>query len=137
MDRTAVEAIVGREIGGLMEKLGVGHWNAEVSYGSIPGDAGGVVHGQCTRMYDYETATIELDPSSLRDEAHALKTLRHELFHLVLSSYDLYASGVDNLALPKAMHDVLDRMWRHSCERAVIRLEAMYQGLTKAEEVRS
>lgn len=136
MDRAAAKAVVDREIEGLMGRLGVPHWRVKVAYGRISGDEAGVVHGQCTRLYDYNTATIELDPEALEDEAHALRVLRHELFHVVLSPFDLFGVAVDEAGLGKPLRDVLDRVWRHSCEKACINLERMYQGLTAREESR-
>jgi hypothetical protein len=126
MDRSAVGAIVERELKPLQEKLGLCHWDIEVECGPIQG--GG--NGQCSRSADYDRATIELDPEQLDDEAHVLKVLRHELFHIVHSPFDLYSCAVDNAGLGKTMDDVLDRIWRHACEKTVINLERMYNGFT-------
>lgn len=134
MDRSAVKAIVDREIGPLMGRLGIHHWKVAVVYGPIGDDAGGTVTGQCTRLYDYNSATVALDPGAMEDEDHARRVLRHELFHVVLSPFDLYAGAVDGAGLGEPLDDVLDRVWRHSCEKAVINLERMYDGLTEARE---
>jgi hypothetical protein len=129
MDRGAVAAIVGRELGPLKSRLGIDHWDIEVTYGYIEGDVGCTTKGRCRRQVDYDRATIEIDPEAHDDEADVLKTLRHELFHVVLAPYDLYTYSVDKAGLDSPINAVLDRVWGHACEKAVIRLEKMYQGL--------
>jgi hypothetical protein len=131
MDRSAVRAIVERELEPLRERLGLGHWDLDIEYGPIEGGQ----RGRCSRAADYDRATIELDPEQVEDEADALKVLRHELFHLVHSPFDLYSCAVDNAGLGKTMDDVLDRVWRHACEKTVINLERLYQGLTSPPDV--
>jgi hypothetical protein len=126
VDRSRVKEIVDREIEPLMARLGLDRWSVEVKYGPIGDDQS----GRCSRLYDYERATIEFDPEKIEDEADVLKTLRHELFHVVHSPFDLYSCAVDNAGLGKTMDDVLDRVWRHACEKTVINLERLYQGLT-------
>jgi hypothetical protein len=134
MDRSEVRAIVGREIGPLMQRLGIDHWDVTVSYASSAEDSDGwIEHGRCTRMIDYNKATITLNPESFNDEMAVLKTLRHELFHVVLAPFDLYSSAVDQVIDgDHAAHGLVDRVWTHACEGAVIALERMYRGLTSA-----
>jgi hypothetical protein len=56
--------------------------------------------------------------------------LRHELFHVVLSPYDLYERAVANAGLTDDMDRVLGRVWTHVMEKAVINLERAFHGLT-------
>jgi hypothetical protein len=126
MDKSQVRAVVERELKPLIDRLGLGHWDIKVEYGPIGGDRS----GQCSRASDYEQATISFDPEKIEDEADVLKTLRHELFHIIHSPFDLYSCAVDNAGLGKPMDDVLDRIWRHACEKTVINIERMYNCLT-------
>jgi hypothetical protein len=130
MDRSAVEAIVRREIEPLKERLGLAHWHTAVDLGPIEDGA----IGQCSRKIDYDKAYIELDPGRLDDEEEILKVLRHELFHVIVSPFDLFERGVANAGLSGAMNAVLGRVWDHAVEQAVINLERMFAGLTRPEK---
>ena len=135
MDRSQVKEIVDREIEPLMKRLGIDHWKVMVSYDPerIDGD-GQIKHGECTRLVDYNSAHISLNPESFEDEQGVLKTLRHELFHVVLSPFDLYSSTVDRaLDSPGSVREILDRVWTHSCEKAVINIERMFINMSYAD----
>jgi hypothetical protein len=136
MDRSAVQAIVDRAIGPLAGRLGIEHWSIRVSYDPEPTDSDGhLKHGECTRLVDYNSAHISLNPESFDDESAVLATLRHELYHVVLSPFDLYSSSVDRaLEGEGAVREILDRVWNHACERAVINLERMFVGLTEPDK---
>src|SRR5260370_42055938 len=96
MDRSEVKAIVDAEIGLLMRRLGISHWKVTVSYDPERCDGDGVLkRGECTRLVDYNSAHIRLNPESFDDGVCVLRTLRHELYHIVLSPFDLYSSAVD------------------------------------------
>jgi hypothetical protein len=132
MDRSEVKAMVEGELEPLMQRLGIRHWKVRVSYDpeSVDGE-GHLKHGECTRLVDYNSAHISLNPESFDDEESVMRTLRHELFHIVLSPFDLYSSSVDRaIEVPNAVREILDRVWNHACERAVINLERMFFELT-------
>jgi hypothetical protein len=131
MDRSAVQAIVDREAGPLCERLGIERWSIRFSFDpESTGDDGHLKHGECTRLVDYNSAHISLNPESFADEESVLGTLRHELFHVVLAPFDLYSSSVDRaLEAGAPVREILDRVWDHACERGVINLERMYVGL--------
>jgi hypothetical protein len=132
MDRSAVQAIVEREAPPLCERLGIDGWNLRFQYEPNGVDSEGYLqHGECTRMVDYHSAHIRLNPESFDDEAALMRTLRHELFHVVLAPFDLYSSAVEQVVGEDHLsHAVLDRVWTHACEGAVIALERMFGGLT-------
>jgi hypothetical protein len=135
MDRSEVKAIVEREAGPLMERLGIGHWRVKVTYDPSGVDQDGHLQdGECTRLVDYDSAHISLNPESFDDEEGVIRTLRHELFHIVLSPFDLYCGSVDKLDILGPTGVILDRVWNHACERAVINLERMFNGLTAQGE---
>lgn len=121
-----MRAIVEREIDALIVQLGIRHWHLQFNY-ELRDDA---ALGDCSRKIDYDHAYIRLDPEGMRDEAQVLEVLRHELFHVVLSPFDLFERAVANAGLPEAIVAVLGRIWDHSCEKAVINLERVYEGMT-------
>lgn len=131
MDRSAVKAIVDRERPLLVALLGIHHWSIVVRY--EPSRAGGewMSRGVCERKVEYNAATITLNPEAIDDEDQVLKTLRHELFHIVLAPFDLYRTMLDALIegdpAKERMFAVAER---HAVEKAVINLERMYFGLT-------
>lgn len=128
MDRSKVKAIVEREIGPLMGRLGIPHWKVTVSYGLRGESDDATINAQCTRLVDYNRALIEFDPDALDDEAEVLRVLRHELFHILLSPFDVYTGAVRRLDLGSA-EAVLDQVQTHATEQAVINLERMYSEL--------
>jgi hypothetical protein len=134
MDRSECQAVVEGAMPPLMRRLGIPHWRVVVSYDPSAMDADGhLKHGECTRLVDYDSAHVKLNPESFDDREQLLRTLRHELFHIVLSPFDLYSTAIDRIEALDPIRDVLDRVWDHACERAVINLERMYAGLTKTD----
>jgi hypothetical protein len=134
VDKSAVKEIVEREIGKYLSMFGIPHWRIKISYEP---DAETQEAGRCTRQYDYNQAWILLNPELLEDEARVLEILRHELYHIVLSPYDLYATAVeDTLGEDHKAAPALERVWRHAMEKTVINLGRMYVGLTESETAR-
>lgn len=134
MDKSKVREIVKSHAERLMEQLGLPHWSIDFYYELRLSDATRTVKGQCTRTIDYNQAAIELDPDAFDDETDILKILRHELFHVVLSPFDLFHHAAEELwkddPVKKA---VLDTVWTHAVEQAAINLERMYRGLTRPQ----
>jgi hypothetical protein len=134
METSEVREVVEREMPGLLRRLGLGRWKVRVSYAHRAPEDGTVQRGECTRLVDYDDACITLNPGAFDDEAGVLVTLRHELFHIVLAPFDLFMATAERLVeTPSPAADVLDRIWGHAVERAVIALERMYSGLVPAE----
>lgn len=132
MDRSAVKAIVEREIERYAERLGIPHWYLKCSYDLKEDNQGRQANAQCTRHIDYNQAWIEFAPDEFEDEEHVLKVLRHELYHIVLSPFDLYSSCVRRLFKDGSPElEMLERIFDHAQEKAVINLGRMYVGLTK------
>ncbi len=133
MDRSECKAIVEREIEPMMERLGIPHWRLQVSYGPIPSDdPEWETRGEVTVKPNYNQAMIRLNPDAFDDETALLKTLRHELFHVVLTPYDVFIAIVKPLLTPsEAVESMATAAWRNACEQAVINLERMHHGLTE------
>jgi hypothetical protein len=134
VDRSLLDAIVLEHLPRLSAALGLHHWEITVGYDSaLGGDGPGTIRGECTRLVDYQSAHVLLNPESLADEDAVLTTLRHELFHIVLAPFDLYTSAVERLDLPEVTEGLLERVRDHAIERAIAGLEHMWSGLTQAE----
>lgn len=131
MDRSAVEAVVDREIEPLKARLGIGHWRIVVSYDLRADDGIAHIKGRCTRQIDYNRAHVEFDPEECEDEDDVLKTLRHELFHVVASPFDLYVQAAEQCIRKDSPEEgILGRVFDHAVEKIIINLERLYIGLT-------
>lgn len=126
MDRSAVEAIAAKALGPLMERLAIGHWEITVS---CDFHQDGTL-GDCSRLWDYEKATIRLNPSALADEQAVLETLLHELMHVVLAPFDHYSTAAEAVIGERHVcRPLLDLAWNNSAEKAVLNLIRMYGNL--------
>ncbi len=136
MDQSAVKRLVERDLETLMRAFGVPHWSIRVCYGPIDGaDDGCMAQGHCHRLIDYESATITLDPANLDDEDEVLKTLRHELMHVVLSPFDLLRSWM--LTGPKdADYERALTIANHATEIGVKNLSRMWVCVKEYHEKR-
>lgn len=132
MDASAVKALVARELEPLAKKLGVGHWQITASTSPKDSDGDGqILRGECNRLIDYDNAHITLNPEAFDDEGDALKTIRHELLHVVVSPFDLVWDMAKELMGDDAKaFKALAVAWTHATEKTIINLERMYQGLT-------
>lgn len=134
MDRSAVKAIVDREIEPLMRRLGIPHWRITVAFEPAPTDANGRFRaGHVSRYVDYEHAHVTLNPEAFEDESDVLRVLRHELLHVVLAPIDVFVNAVEATMKDHPAAPTLESVWTHAMERAVGHLERMYRGLTEPE----
>jgi hypothetical protein len=133
VDRSVVERVVVENLPYLSAALGLQCWDIGISYApEVVGDDGSLKRGECTRLVDYQSAHISLNPEAFDDEDGVLRTLRHELFHVVLSPWDLYSSAIERLDLGDDVAGLLDRVREHALERTVAGLERMWEGLKNA-----
>jgi hypothetical protein len=131
LDRSAVERVVRAHLPRLSGQLGLHQWEISAGYSAEPpDDDGSLKRGDCTRLIDYQSAHISLNPEAFADEAAILVTLRHELFHIVLAPFDLYTSAVERIELPEVAEELLERVRDHAIERVVAGLERMWVGLS-------
>lgn len=132
MDSSACKFIVEYHLGPLTEQFGIAHWRITVSYRPADVDDDGRLHrGHCDRMVDYNQAHITLNPEAFETEEEVLKTLRHELFHIVESPYNiLWNVIVEAVQGDKVKLDMLESVRTHASEKTIINLERMYHGLT-------
>jgi hypothetical protein len=129
MDASAVRAVVAKYAQPLMEKLGIPHWSIVFHYDLREANGAFAKRGECIRQVRYDRATIRLDCEEFSDEQEVLKVLRHELIHVVLAPFDLFwhAAGACWADDPvKAA--MMDAVWDHVVEQAVINIERVCEG---------
>lgn len=126
MTETECRTIVERAIEPMMRQLGIWHWKVRVAYES-PGEVDWIA--SCTSRPDYNKAFIQIDARLLDDEDEVLKTLRHELLHIVLAPMDAYR-------LMQVQHDPESdegkrelAAWQYFLEQQVINLERACDGM--------
>jgi hypothetical protein len=131
LDRSAVKAIVDRESGPLMRRLGISHWKIKFDYDLCERHDDRRTEAECTRLVDYNDATVSFDPAAIDDEDHCLDVLRHELFHVVLAPIDIFSNAIRPIVEgDDKVQGVLESVKNHAVEQAVIALQRMYRGLT-------
>lgn len=131
MDQSEVKRFVERDIAGLMEAMGVPHWNLLVEYGPMESNTAGFsCHGQCTPSVCYNKATIQLDPAMIQDEKALGKLLVHEIGHILISPFNLYRKHAASFIQAGSPQDSQeDTVWEYCMEQTIINLERMYRGL--------
>lgn len=136
MDKSQAQGIVERHLDSMVRMLGLGHWEVMVTYDlDVATDSAHAIAGRCHPDGDYNQAWIEIDPSRFDDEAALLRLLRHELFHVVLSPFNLFDEVVGAmLQKDRRLAPAADRVWTHAAEKAVINLERMYHALTTQQK---
>jgi len=129
MEASQVRAIVAKYAPALMEKLGIPHWSIVFYYDLRETKGNFAKKGECTRQARYDRATIAFDPAEFADEQDVLKVLRHELIHVVLSPFDLFwhAAGACWADDP-VKEAMMDAVWNHAVEQAVICIERVCEG---------
>ena len=124
MDRSEVIRIVEANLDSLRDALWLQNWRIGINYGPCeePDTA-----GTCDLTdADYNRASINLDPHHLHNERDVLRTLVHELLHVVLARYGLYRDVVTGL-VPKELGDQVTNAelaaWTHAQEQTVLLLQ--------------
>lgn len=109
----------------MMWDLQVNMWSVNISYCRSEGRLAGA-KATCTRKMEYMIATITIDPNMAHDEEDVLRSLRHELLHLVLAPFDLYMQTMFQAVTgDAALERIESKQWDHAVESAVVSLERM------------
>jgi hypothetical protein len=98
----------------LMELFNLDEDRITISLASLPPRT----LGTCAMNVNYSLATIEIDPIQHFSEEHFLETCEHELWHLVLSSFELYKESTEeNYDFTK------NNLWSYAREQTIISLQ--------------
>lgn len=128
MDRSAVEAICDAAMPAMRDALWANDTRITMVYGACS-DSNWAA--ECDRNAPYRRATITIDPAQHDDEAEVLDSLRHEVLHLTLGEFDVYANMVqtnidDSNGTAAAVES---RAFTLAVERTINRLEVTLDGL--------
>jgi hypothetical protein len=135
MDQSKVEQVIDRELDSLTKALGLSDWDLSLKYEPIdPGDflRKSRAIGECVSNPIYDTATIKIDPAIVDSTPELMDVFRHELFHVVLSPFDVYHDyclAKLESGTVEARQDAL--VWAQAVERGVIHLERMFKGMLR------
>lgn len=130
MDKSKAEQVANANIGRIASELQLNGWRLEVSFVPLGADN----YGSCTPDPRSCRAEIEIDPAAHDDEAGLLKTLRHELLHILNADFETYRKAVRQFVSEDAFN-ALDQFFEHASETLVMRLERILDAepLTAAE----
>lgn len=127
MSPMQVRKIIQKEKDNLIKLLALEHWDIKFEYDLDDLD----IYGECHKQYDYKRATIRFNPKMFEERAAVVKTLRHELFHIVLAPFDLYMESIDELLIDGTdKAHILGKIWTHAHEQGVLALELIWQQMT-------
>lgn len=126
MDRSAVKAIVEAHLPGLQKRFGLERFEIEVDYGPRENPNH---EADCGRNVHYDKAYIGFDPEKYDDEAKVIRHLRHELFHVVLTPFDLFYQHT-TIGLAGDDEKRADAIWTFSIEQCIKAMERLYDGLS-------
>jgi hypothetical protein len=132
VDRSAVKVLYEAHILALMKAVGIPHWEIGIrmDLDDRDADAGFSSQGKCTYNVDYNRATINVQPDELANADQALEVLRHELYHCVLSPFELVKQvAVELLDDDHQAIAALSRVYQHACEQGVVNLGRMWIGV--------
>lgn len=127
MDLSEVRRIVDEHLPFMLWDLQVNMWDVRISYEPFRAEVEEGVAGQNSYDTDYDHCHIQIDPSRADTEEDVLRTLRHELLHLITSPIVDPEEHIRPF-LTKEQQEALRTMLRHAEERIVLNIERMLDG---------
>lgn len=127
LDRSETKRIVDSNIERLMREFGIPHWRIEVSYEALTGARAVCITQD---IGSYERAEFKFDPEQFDSEEQLIRTLEHELLHVVSYPMIQYGHTVER-ALPDSqpLRDMDNEVFRHLNESMIRNLERLVFGL--------
>lgn len=124
LDVSQIKEITNKAIKEYIDVFGLQGWRLELVY-AIPKDENpSLVYAQTTLSHERQRATIVINPTAFETEEELHETIRHELYHLVVSPFEILFHALPN------EHRVLLEI----VEEAIVRgIERMYGGLMDKE----
>lgn len=123
MKTKAVKRIVGNNIERMMRLMGLQAWAITVHYEECSNTKWSA---SCERHLPYQAATIVIDPAKAYSPLGVLLSLRHELIHVALASFDLFFGVAQRLTANQEGADALAFTWTQCVEGAVLQIERGY-----------
>lgn len=94
MDHSMCRKIVLESLAPLTRALHLRDWSISVKFQPL-GDNDHVIFADCTPDVRYRKATIRIDPAPHTSRADVLRSLRHELLHVVLAERETYRQVIE------------------------------------------
>lgn len=117
MSREQVMEVVEEHIHDLRAALGLWQWTIAIEYGPASEERWAA---NCDRSAgNYNQATITIDPAAHFIEVGVVRTLVHELLHIVLARFDVYRAAAAAGGLEGRSEQVV---WEHVLEQTVVAL---------------
>lgn len=120
MEAMDVRAIVEQHAPRMKNALGIERWDISITVGRCHDE----VKGQCEADPRYMIATIVIDPEHAEDLDDVVKTLRHEMLHVLVSPFEIYRAAVHQLVDIEAALNAVDEVWTFATENVVHSIEA-------------
>jgi len=121
MDKTIAEAIIKQEFPRYQKLFHLQDWTITFKYRWID-DEDDLTFGNCVAEPGYKTATIAINHDLLDNKEELLKVMRHEMIHILHSSFDIYRDAIEKL-LGKSEFEALDTVYSYCSEEAVMFIE--------------
>lgn len=122
MERSECKKIVEAHLKDLMWELAVQNWQVNIRYQELPERTTASVE----LNYAYEWAILFIDPDKHETTEDVLKSLRHELIHLLLGPIEAYRLTLRELIKPK-LHDAEAQAAHTAIERTVLNIERIFE----------
>ena len=121
MNKDEAKEIVDEYLETMRWKLQLQDWGININYTRIK--QSGTI-GMCRADPKYKRADIDLDYDLIENKTELLRTLRHELFHIMHSHFEVYRKAVSHLVTENEF-DAIDEIFIHAAEDCVLKLENM------------
>jgi len=105
--------------------MGLEDWTIDILFERLEGNT----MAESYFMPEYRRATMTFDLSEHTEEDESLlESIRHEFLHIIHSPLGLYRDSVATL-VSNPSWAVLEKVWGHSCEEMVSRMETILDNL--------
>jgi len=121
MDESKARKLVNKYIKGIRNGLQLWQWEINITY-MHQEDA----LAELKIDAEYKKANIRINHDDHETEADLLRTLFHELLHIMHADFELYRDQVWE-TVSKRQAEVLDKSYTYACEKTVGRLLAIFE----------
>ena len=123
MDRSEVKKIVDEHVRFMIWDFQIQRWRLDVSFDEAEEEK---EKARCTADPSYFTAYINIDPARHEDKDDVLRSLRHELLHIMDAPYEIYRKTIAQLLTEEAFH-ALDEVFIMAKEQTRFNIESMIE----------
>lgn len=125
MKKKQAQDLLDRFFDPMRHTLGIGHYQLNLALKRLGLADSGAVGGMVARRLNYHSADIYLDPENLENPEAFLRTLRHEMIHVLLADFDHFKAMALTAAPEGLAREMLETTWTHASELTVLNIERM------------